>query len=108
MSTAPAGVNGTTTRSDLDGNACANASVGRTRAIAKRRNTGGPLGSKVRARIMADLNRVVSIEDLRTIARRRLPRAIFDFFDGGAEDEVTLRENCAAFQRVRLLPKVLV
>jgi len=57
---------------------------------------------------MADLNHVVSIEDLRQIARRRLPRAIFDFFDGGAEDEVTLRENRAAFERVRLLPKVLV
>jgi len=57
---------------------------------------------------MADLNQVVSIEDLRGLARRRLPRAIFDFFDGGAEDEVTLRENRAAFERVRLLPKVLV
>ena len=57
---------------------------------------------------MADLNRLVSIEDLRQVARRRLPRAIFDFFDGGAEDEVTLRENRAAFERVRLLPKVLV
>src|SRR5438105_142326 len=57
---------------------------------------------------MADLNQLVSIEDLRQIARRRLPRAIFDFFDGGAEDEVTLRENRAAFERVRLLPKVLV
>src|SRR3954447_3469533 len=57
---------------------------------------------------MADLNRLVSIEDLRQAARRRLPRAIFDFFDGGAEDEVTLRENRAAFERIRLLPKVLV
>src|SRR5882672_9621528 len=57
---------------------------------------------------MADLSLVVSIEDLRQLARRRLPRAIFDFFDGGAEDEVTLRENRAAFERVRLLPKVLV
>ena len=57
---------------------------------------------------MADLSSVVSIEDLRTIARRRLPRAIFDFFDGGAEDEVTLRENRAAFERVRLVPRVLV
>ena len=57
---------------------------------------------------MASLAHVVSIEDLRSIARRRLPRAIFDFFDGGAEDEVTLRENRAAFERVRLLPKVLV
>src|SRR4051812_225167 len=57
---------------------------------------------------MADLSQAVSIEDLRVIAKRRLPRAIFDFFDGGAEDEVTLRENRAAFERVRLLPKVLV
>src|SRR3954470_15487239 len=57
---------------------------------------------------MADLSYAVSIEDLREMARRRLPRAIFDFFDGGAEDEVTLRANRAAFERVRLLPKVLV
>ncbi|HWM40809.1 MAG TPA: alpha-hydroxy acid oxidase [Burkholderiales bacterium] len=57
---------------------------------------------------MPDLTRAVNIEDLRVLAKRRLPRAIFDFFDGGAEDEVTLRENRAAFERVRLLPKVLV
>src|SRR5687767_15837339 len=57
---------------------------------------------------MADTARAINIEDLRVLARRRLPRAIFDFFDGGAEDEVTLRENRAAFERVRLLPKVLV
>src|SRR3954452_8849124 len=50
----------------------------------------------------------VNIEDLRRLAKRRLPRAIFDFFDGGAEDEVTLRDNRAAFERIRLLPKVLV
>ncbi|HVL36697.1 MAG TPA: alpha-hydroxy acid oxidase [Burkholderiales bacterium] len=50
----------------------------------------------------------INIEDLRLLAQRRLPRAIFDFFDGGAEDEVTLRANRAAFERVRLLPKVLV
>ena len=57
---------------------------------------------------MADLTQAVSIEDLRLIAKRRIPRAIFDFFDGGAEDEVTLRENRAAFERIRLRPKVLV
>jgi len=57
---------------------------------------------------MADFSRAVNIEDLRLLARRRLPRAIFDFMDGGAEDETTLRENRAAFERVRLLPKVLV
>ena len=56
---------------------------------------------------MADLNRLVSIEDLRQAARRRLPRAIFDFFDGGAEDEVALRDNRAAYERVRLTPRVL-
>jgi (S)-mandelate dehydrogenase len=55
-----------------------------------------------------DLARAVSIEDLRLMARARLPRAVFDFFDGGAEDETTLRENRAAFGRIRLLPKVLV
>src|SRR3990170_8229863 len=54
------------------------------------------------------LEKAVNIEDLRQLTRRRLPRAIFDFFDGGAEDEVTLRENRAAFERIRLLPKVLV
>jgi isopentenyl diphosphate isomerase/L-lactate dehydrogenase-like FMN-dependent dehydrogenase len=57
---------------------------------------------------MADLSRAVNIEDLRRMARARLPRAIFDFFDGGAEDEVTLRANRAAFERVQLLPRVLV
>ena len=57
---------------------------------------------------MTDLSRAVSIEDLRRLAQRRLPRAVFDFFDGGAEDETSLRGNRAAFERVRLLPKVLV
>ena len=57
---------------------------------------------------MADLSKAINIEDLRELARRRLPRAIFDFFDGGAEDEVTLRGNRAAFERIRLLPRVLV
>jgi (S)-mandelate dehydrogenase len=57
---------------------------------------------------MDKLASAVNIEDLRQMARRRLPRAIFDFFDGGAEDETSLRGNRAAFERVRLLPKVLV
>jgi (S)-mandelate dehydrogenase len=57
---------------------------------------------------MADLSQAVNIEDLRVLAKRRLPRAIFDFFDGGAEDEVTLRGNRSAFENIRLLPRVLV
>jgi len=57
---------------------------------------------------MSRLERAVNIEDLRRLARARLPRSVFDFFDGGAEDETTLRGNRAAFERLRLLPKVLV
>jgi len=49
-----------------------------------------------------------NIEELRLAARRRLPRAVFDFIDGGAEDERTLRENRAAFERIRLTRRVLV
>ena len=48
-----------------------------------------------------------SIHDLRSLARKRLPRAIFEFYDGGAEDESTLRGNLDAFQRMRILPKAL-
>ena len=49
--------------------------------------------------------RVVCIEDFRPIARRRVPRAVFDYLDGGAEGEVTLRENCRAFQDVTFRPR---
>ncbi|HEY7142062.1 MAG TPA: alpha-hydroxy acid oxidase [Methylomirabilota bacterium] len=51
---------------------------------------------------------IVTIDDLRTAARRRLPRALFDYIDGGAEDEVTLRANQADFQRYRFRPQALV
>jgi len=57
---------------------------------------------------MARLARAFSIDDLRRMARQALPRAVFDFFEGGAEDELTLAANRAAFADVRLLPKVLV
>lgn len=49
-----------------------------------------------------------SIADLRRMAQRRLPRALFDFYDGGAEDEATLRANRDAFELRRLCPRVLV
>jgi isopentenyl diphosphate isomerase/L-lactate dehydrogenase-like FMN-dependent dehydrogenase len=49
-----------------------------------------------------------SIEDLRLRARARLPRMVFDFIDGGADAETTLRDNQAAFERVRLRPRTLV
>src|SRR5438552_2133237 len=49
--------------------------------------------------------RVVNIEDLRQLARRRLPRVVFDYLDGGAEGEVTLRENGRAFHAVTFRPR---
>src|SRR3989442_3482654 len=49
--------------------------------------------------------RVVCIEDLRPLARRRVPKAVFDYLDGGAEGEVTLRENCRSFQDVTFRPR---
>jgi isopentenyl diphosphate isomerase/L-lactate dehydrogenase-like FMN-dependent dehydrogenase len=52
--------------------------------------------------------RVVNIEDLRRLAQKRLPKVIFDYVDGGAEDEITLRENCKAFQEVTFRPRQAV
>src|ERR687896_2592560 len=50
-------------------------------------------------------SRVVNIADLRELARKRLPRMVFDYIDGGAEGEVTLRENCRIFEDVRFRPR---
>jgi L-lactate dehydrogenase (cytochrome) len=52
--------------------------------------------------------RTITIEDLRRQARRRLPRAVFDFVEGGAGDERTLRRNREAFERLTFSPRVLV
>jgi L-lactate dehydrogenase (cytochrome) len=51
---------------------------------------------------------VVSVADLRALAGRRLPRVAFDYIDGGADGEVTLRENCRAFEEVFLRPRSAV
>src|SRR5213594_1191112 len=52
--------------------------------------------------------RVVNIEDLRRAAKRRLPRVVFDYIDGGAEDELTLRANRRAFEAVTFRPRCAV
>jgi isopentenyl diphosphate isomerase/L-lactate dehydrogenase-like FMN-dependent dehydrogenase len=49
--------------------------------------------------------RVVCIEDFRSIARQRVPKPVFDYLDGGAEGEVTLRENCRVFNDVTFRPR---
>lgn len=53
------------------------------------------------------LARCHTVADLRATARRRLPRAVFDYVDGAAEDEVTLRRNRSAFDELELVPSVL-
>jgi L-lactate dehydrogenase (cytochrome) len=52
-----------------------------------------------------DLSRIVNVEDFRKAARRRLPRAVFDYLDGGAEGELTLRENVRAFEEWAFRPR---
>ena len=56
------------------------------------------------ARLVAS-PRVVNVADLVPLARRRLPKAVFDYLDGGAESEVTLRENVRAFEEVTFRPR---
>jgi L-lactate dehydrogenase (cytochrome) len=48
-----------------------------------------------------------TIADLRRIARRRTPRAVFDYVDGAAEEELSLRRARSAFSRVEFVPRVL-
>jgi isopentenyl diphosphate isomerase/L-lactate dehydrogenase-like FMN-dependent dehydrogenase len=52
--------------------------------------------------------RVINIHDLRRLAARRLPRVIFDYLDGGADSEFTLRENCRVFEDVTFRPRYAV
>jgi L-lactate dehydrogenase (cytochrome) len=53
------------------------------------------------------LAKTASVADLRRIARRRLPRGVFDYIDGGAESESTLRRNSEAFGLIEFRPRVL-
>lgn len=63
----------------------------------KRRYYGGP-----------DLRRVLTIEELRRIARRRVPNFAWEYVEGGAEDEASLRWNQEAFASIRLVPRTLI
>ena len=53
------------------------------------------------------LRAAASISDLRRIAEKRLPRGVFDYIDGGAEDEATLAANIAAYRDLTFVPRVL-
>jgi L-lactate dehydrogenase (cytochrome) len=54
------------------------------------------------------LARALNIDDLRRLAQRRLPRVVFDYIDGGADGEVTLRENCQVYDAVTFRPRCAV
>jgi L-lactate dehydrogenase (cytochrome) len=66
-----------------------------------------PFAQHDKARLVAP-PRVINIEDLRRAAKRQLPRVVFDYIDGGAEDERTLRANCRAFEEVTFRPRCAV
>lgn len=55
-----------------------------------------------------NIQTALNLDDIRELARRKLPRIAFDFIDGGADDEHCLRRNREAFQQYRLLPRYLV
>ena len=53
------------------------------------------------------LRKVANVDDLRSLAKRRLPAGVFDYIDGGAEDEITLRNNVDAYRNVSFKPRVM-
>jgi isopentenyl diphosphate isomerase/L-lactate dehydrogenase-like FMN-dependent dehydrogenase len=55
-----------------------------------------------------NVNRAINIDDLRKMAKRRLPRIVYDFIEGGVEDELGIARNEASFDRERLVPRYLV
>jgi len=53
------------------------------------------------------MDRIVTVPDMRDASRRRIPRPVFDFVEGGAFEEITLRANTADFERIRFRPRGL-
>ena len=53
-------------------------------------------------------SRIINIADLRDAAERRVPKVVFDYLEGGADGEVTLRENCRVFDDVIFRPRQAV
>ncbi len=55
----------------------------------------------------SNINKCLNVDDLREAARRRAHKMVFDYIDGGADDEVTLARNVDAFNDYELMYKVL-
>jgi L-lactate dehydrogenase (cytochrome) len=56
---------------------------------------------------MAKSVRIHNVEDYRGLAHKRLPRAVIDFIEGGAEDEITISRNRAGFENIHIIPRIL-
>ena len=54
------------------------------------------------------ISQALNIHDLRKLARRRLPRMVYDYLEGGSEDQVTLKANREVFETIRFAPRTLV
>jgi len=57
---------------------------------------------------MSHLDKVLNIEDLRTLARKKLPAPLFNYIDGGSDDESNVVGNTRAFDSAKLVPEYLV
>lgn len=57
---------------------------------------------------MSRIDSAINIDDLKRMARRRLPKIMFDFIEGGVEDEVGLRTNANAFRDLRMVPRYYI
>ena len=55
-----------------------------------------------------NIDSAINIDDLKRMAKRRLPKIMFDFIEGGVEDEVGLRTNANAFRDLRLVPRYYI
>ena len=57
---------------------------------------------------MSRIDSAINIDDLKRMAKRKLPKIMFDFIEGGVEDEVGLRTNAGAFRAARLVPRYYI
>jgi (S)-mandelate dehydrogenase len=65
-------------------------------------------GNALHGEVGVNVNRAINIGDLQKMAKRRLPRVVYDFIEGGVEDELGIARNEASFDRERLVPRYLV
>ena len=56
---------------------------------------------------MSKISHCISIGDMKALARKKIPSVMFDYIDGGAEDERTLNWNRNAFEKYEFIPRVL-